>query len=43
MDIQFKPVSEEKPVTEATAEYYQESFNRSPTKNIRITYLTDTE
>ena len=24
-------------------ESYQESFNRPPTKNIRITYLTDTE
>ena len=24
-------------------ESYQESFNRPPTKNIRITYLTDTK
>lgn len=27
----------------AIEEAYQESLNRSPTKNMRITYLTDTE
>lgn len=27
----------------AIEESYQESLNRPPTKNIRITYLTDTE